>query len=417
MGNIFFNRGLYIICDPPGQYCYAQGRAWNVWELSLKTVTPTILMVAAGAAIPALAQSSPLEYESSIEAVTVISAVNETSGGADDEAVLYELSFDNRVEKVLSNGLQVSGRLTLRGQRDHPARPGFLGEFGGVPRPYGAYSGLSANTMTDETGARGSLEAAYLELDGGYGEARFGRDRGVASRFHEGAPSALSHARLNNAYLDPNGIKTIRTNHDLTGPSAKISYATPRILGLRAGASFTPDMEADGLDRRSGPTDISNAFELAANLSRRLNSFDTRVEASLAWSTADVDSPIGTPESGVETWSTGLNLEFPALTLGGSWLTSDNGFSFADYEAWEIGAGFDVKETEISLNYGESTDDLVSLSSKAFSLAAGRDITDELRLAIAYQDEEVETPGTTRSGAGFVVEITLSSDFFAITIN
>ena len=62
--------------------------------------------------------------------------------------------------------------------------------------------------------------------------------RGAAARFFEGAPSALTHASISNAYLDPDGIKIIRTNHDLTGPSAKISYATPRILGLRASRDF-----------------------------------------------------------------------------------------------------------------------------------------------------------------------------------
>ncbi|MGB3626356.1 MAG: porin [Henriciella sp.] len=383
----------------------------------MKPTTLIILTLAAGAASPAFAQSSPLEYESSVEAVTVISAVHEARGGVDNEALLYEVSLDNRVEKVLASGLQVSGRLTLRGQRDHPLRPGFLGDFDAGNNPTGAYSGLSSSAPGDETGARGSVEAAYIEFDGGYGEARIGRDRGVASRFYEGAPSALSHARLNNPYLDPNGIKTIRTNHDLTGPSAKLSYASPRILGLRVGGSYTPDMEAEGLDRQSGPTDISNAFEVAANLSRRLNQFDTRVQASLAWSTADVEAPLGAAQDGVETVSTGLSFEFPAFTLGGSWLSSDNGFEFGDYEAWEIGAGFDVGETELSLNYGESSDDLVSQSSKAISVAAAREITDELKLALAYQDEEVETAGGTRSGAGFVVEITLSSDFLEISRN
>ena len=372
-------------------------------------------------ALPALAQSSPLEYESSLEAVTVVSLGHDTDRVTDTEEILYEISLDNRIEKVLSNGLQVSGRLTLRGQRDHPLRPGFAGNFGDAAGPVGAYSGLSGNAAGDQTGARGSLEAAYLELDGGYGEVRIGRDRGVASRFHEGAPSALSHARIDSPYLDPNGLKIIRTSHDLTGPSAKISYATPRILGLRAAASYTPDADARGLDRDvsglNGQPDLENAFELAANLSRRLRSPDVRIDASLGWSTAEVGSLIGAPRGSVDTWSAGTQLEFPLLTLGGSWLSSDNGFQGGDYTAWEIGAGFDWAETEFSLNYGEAEDDLAVLSSEAISLAAARDLTESLRLAVAYQDEAVMTASGNRTGAGFVVEITLSSDFLAITTN
>ncbi|MEM5515674.1 porin [Henriciella sp. AS95] len=371
--------------------------------------------------LPALAQSSPLEYKSSLEAVTVIAPGQDTDRATDTEELLYEFSLDNRVEKVLSNGAQISGRLTLRGQRDHPLRPGFDGAFGGAPGPAGAYSGLSGGLPGDETGARGSLEAAYIEVDGGYGEVRLGRDRGVAARFHEGAPSALTHARLDSPYLDPNGLKIIRTNHDLTGPSAKISYATPRILGLRAAASYTPDADARGLDRNVsssfGQPDLENAFEFAANLSRRLRSPDLRIDASLGWSTAEVGSAVGAPKDSVETWSVGTQLEFPLLTVGGSWLSSDNGFQGGDYTAWEIGTGFEWSETDISLNYGEAEDELAVLSSEAISLAAARDITDSLRLALAYQDETLETAAGNRSGAGFVVEITLSSDFLEITTN
>ena len=372
-------------------------------------------------ALPAVGQSSPLEYESSLEAVAVLSPGDDTDGGARTEDALFEFSFDNRVKKVLPSGLQISGRLTLRGQNDHSQRPGFAGNFGGGLGPAGGYSGLSSSSPGLDVGARGALEAAYIQFDGGYGELRLGLDRGVAARFYEGAPSALTHARTNNPYLDPDGIKILRTNHDLTGPSAKISYATPRILGVRAGVSVTPDAESRGLDRdtKISPVqpELSNAVELAANVSRRLRSPDLRIDASLAWSTASIDSPFPTARDSVETWSAGTQLEFSNFTVGASWLSSNNGFDSADYEAWEVGAGFDLAGNEITINYGEAEDDLAVLSSEAFGVAIARDISDELRLALGWQDETLQTATGTRAGAGFVVEITLSSDFFAMTGN
>lgn len=368
-----------------------------------------------------MAQSSPLEFESDIEAVTLLSGLTEDETGVDNETLLYEITLDNRIEKVLQNGLQISGRLTLRGQRDHPARPGFVGDFGGAPGPSGAYSGLSGNPPGQDAGARGSLEAAYVEFDGGLGEIRVGRDRGVAARFYEGAPSALSHAGINNPYLDPNSLKIIRTNHDLTGPSAKLSYATPRILGVRAGISVTPDAEARGLDRQLSTgvpqPELSQAIEIAANVSRLLRGPGVRFDAAVGWSVAEVDSPAATAKENVETFSAGGNVEISGFSVGASWLDSDNGFSAADYTAWEIGAGKAFYGVDLSVNYAEGKDGQAGLSSDAFSLAAARDITDELQVALAYQDEQVTTAAGELRGQGFVVEITLSSSFLEMSGN
>ena len=368
---------------------------------------------------PGMAQSAPVEFESDFDAVTVVGIPNETEPGTPDQSLLYEISLDNRIEKVLENGLQIGGRLTLRGQRDNAARPGFLGNFDTADTPRGAYSGLSGQAPGLDSGARAQLEAAYLELDGGYGELRVGRDRGVAARFSEGAPSALSHARINNPYLDPGGVKMLRTNHDLTGPSAKVSYASPRILGLRAGASFTPEADADGLDRSlksvAGQPELSNAFEAALNLSRRLRTPDVRIEAGLAWSKADVGQRLPGARESAETFSAGAALEFFGIEIGGSWLSSDNGFAAGDYTGWEIGALKAFGGTDVSLNYGESEDDLAGIEGKAFSLAVARDLTDELALAVAYQDETLRRPGGNLGGSGIVVEITLSGDFFRIS--
>ena len=184
----------------------------------------------AGAALSplAMAQSAPIEFESDLEAVTVIAAFHDTRAGTDSEDVLYEVTLDNRFEKVLQNGLQIGGRLTLRGQRDHPARPGFLGRFGGAPGPSGAYSGLSGEGSTRDTGARGQLEAAYLEFDGGYGELRIGRDRGLGQsrprrrrslgRCH-GIQVGIDHSRRHRCTL---GLVLCQDDDHGLGPGGRI---------------------------------------------------------------------------------------------------------------------------------------------------------------------------------------------------
>ncbi|MEO1101296.1 MAG: porin, partial [Pseudomonadota bacterium] len=189
----------------------------------------------------------PWTYEVGGEAVTVISVGD--ADGVDREPVLFELGMKGGLELVLDNGAEIGVRVTWRGQRDHPARAGGAGclsEAGGPA--VGVFSGAAIGCDGEDSGPRGSIEGAYAYIDGGYGEVTAGRDVGIASRFYEGPRDVFTHARTADALLDPSGQSFVRLRADLTGPAAKISYATPRLLGARAGVSFTPEANAQGLD-------------------------------------------------------------------------------------------------------------------------------------------------------------------------
>lgn len=377
-------------------------------------------------ALPAFAQAdAPLETEFDLEAVTLIMPVSDQESGMDIEPVLGELSINGLSEKVLANGTRIRARGALRVQRDHPSRPGGTGGFGTLSTaPTGAFSGLSAAPPIETSDLRARLETAYLQVDGGYGELRIGKDRGVASRFHEGAKSVLSHGRLDSALLDPTGLSTIRSRHDLTGPSAKISYASPRLIGVRAGASFTPDADADGLDRRPAASagglapETQNAIELALNASRRFRESGWRIDLGLAWSSADVSSTGLTPGYGTaETWSAGTRIERDDWTFGTSWLESDNGLSNGAYSAWSAGLHKEAYDTEFSAEYGESKEDLTSLDSTGWRIGAAHRLTPDTKIAIAYLNDETESPLRTQRSQGVVVEITLSQKIVRITGN
>ncbi|MEM9055288.1 MAG: porin, partial [Pseudomonadota bacterium] len=205
------------------------------------------------AAPMALAERPPIDFELDGETVLVVSALGDDDQGANSEGFLAEASLVGTAESVLENGVRLRGRVALRAQKDNPLRPGFSSGFGGdLNAAPGAFSGLSNGPVPDGTGddLRGRFETAYFQIDGGYGELRLGKDQSVAARFFEGAPEVLSHARADNGLLDPTGLNGVRTRNDLTGPSTKLSYATPRLLGFRAGLSYTPEADADGLDRR-----------------------------------------------------------------------------------------------------------------------------------------------------------------------
>lgn len=377
-------------------------------------------------AFPSYAQgSAPLETEFELEAVTLVTAPIDEDASVDAEAVLGELSITGQSEKVLENGLRIRARGALRLQRDHPTRPGGIGGFGDIPAAAtGAFSGFSAAPPLSSSDLRARLEMAYLQIDGGYGELRLGKDAGVASRFHEGAKSVLSHGRLDSTLLDPTGLSAVRTRNDLTGPSAKISYASPRLVGVRAGLSFTPEADADGLDRRPAASvqglapDTQNAIELALNANRRFRDSGLRIDVGLGWSSADVSAGIQTPQySRVESWSAGTRIEQDDWTFGASWLSSDNGLPNSDYSAWSTGLHKEAYNTDFSAEYGESSDDNVDLDARSWRVGAARQLTPSTRLAVAYLQDEIETPLQHQRSQGIVVEITLSQKIIQITGN
>ena len=383
-------------------------------------------MLACFSAPLAFAQgSTPIEGTIELESIILLTPIADEDPQTEIEPLLAELSLIGTTQTILENGVRLRARGAVRLQADHPSRPGGTGGFGSdFAAPVGAFSGLSSALAIEESDLRGRLETAYFQIDGGYGEVRLGKDQGVAARLHEGAVSSLTHARLDSSLLDPTGLSTIRTRHDLTGPSAKLSYATPRLLGVRAGASFTPEADADGLDRRPQAgtggfaPDIENAIEFALNGTRRLRESGWRFDVGLGYSTADIkNSSSITYKNSVETWSAGTRIERDDWTLGLSWLESDNGAINGDYSAWSTGLSKEAYDTDFAIVFGESTDDAAGIDSTGWRVGLGRDIDRNSRFAIAYVHDEVRSSQRNWDSKGIVVEITLSQEIVELTGN
>lgn len=364
-------------------------------------------------------EESGLETEVSAEAAVVLAPGR-------DAPFLYTARGGLGANYVLQNGAEIGLRLSGGVDRDDPARPGFSGNTGpAVPAqgPAGALSGLARGPAPLDAGPRGRLEAGYIYIDAGYGEARIGLDDGVATRFFEGAPSLFRQAGLVNPALDPAGQTLARTDHDLTGPSLKVSYATPRILGLRAGLSLTPEANAAGLDRdpAGGPArpDLENAVEAALSVSRRLPRSGLRLRAAAAYSQADASSADAPGVFGrVETWSTGGSVEFAWGALGASYLSSNNGFALAsaDYSALSAALRLSFGELETGLEFANAEDDALGLSSEALGLSLARPFGENLRIAGGWRWLDTAYRGNLSSAPSFpvertdgiVIEITLS---------
>ena len=345
-----------------------------------------------------------------------------------DESALFRLYASGSVDRVFDNGLEagVAGRVEI--QRDHPGRAGFTGvplgfEDSGSLR-VGAFSGLTSGVGQNAADARIQLEEAYFYLEGGYGQLRIGRDEGVSGRFQRDVPSVFRAARLGDASLDPTGFDIITTDHDLTGPAEKISYASPRIVGLRAGLSYTPSADVRGLDRdpqsRIGglaPVVIDNAIEASLSFSHRFRDPGVRVRAAAAFSQAEANTPPTAPVryDNIETVSAGLTLEFETLTLGANILNSNNG-GIGDYSAFAVGVTQDWNGFLLGAEYGEASDDAALLEADIWSIGIGREVSEAFALSLGYRDQNTKYSRITSPEAraccaefdGIVFEITLS---------
>jgi len=392
-------------------------------------LTSLLYMGLSGAAVAQDAWET-WNVETKAEANAVFAPNFDGAFGREGESLLLRGRFQVDADRVLESGTELGARLGLEVQKDHPLRAGFAGggpivSTGRAPR--GAYTGQAAGGLDNRDNTLMRVETGFVYAKGGYGEVRIGRDRGVAARFREGAPSIFEVAKLDSPSLDPSGSAYVRTDHDLTGPSAKISATTPRLLGVRAGVTFTPTSEAAGLDRNVGARGpgadrikIENAIEVALNASRRLPDSGVRVRAGVAVSRGEVDA-VGmsvTNYGSVETYSAGLSAEFETITIGGSYLMSNNGIrnGNGDYWAWSGGVSKDIIGFTLGADYGASEDDLTGLKTKGWTIGASRVLTENFSGTIGYRslNTRISKPlsslfyNKNDTKGGIVVEITLS---------
>lgn len=343
-------------------------------------------------------------------------------GPGETVLALAEISFS--ADYVFASGIEAGVETVFAFQKDHPARDGFSGVIAahGSPGPVtpAMFPGVIAGLETEQRAARFSLETGFLYAQGGYGELRTGFDKGIAARFWEGGPELFLHSALQGPALDPFGTSLSRTDHDLTGPAFKVSYATPRLLGLQAGMSFTPEADRRGLDRDPvrkiagrPATRPEDAFELALNLSRRLPASGTRFRFGAAYSEASgVSGDAGSRRSG--NWSIGGSAEGSHLSLGGSYFSSDNGLEGAgDYSAWAFSASVPFRELEAGVGFTRARDRVSDLESDAWQFGLAWEPSPRWRLAGAWREVDTHNAAAPerflsgeRAESGIVIEIT-----------
>lgn len=308
------------------------------------------------------------------------------------EDFIADAKAEFEVSAVTDSGYEYGVNLQARAQYDKYRR-GFGGRVNDCPPTQpgcssaiiaGAPTSLRGHTSrfysagaNDAKDTEYALESAHLFLRTSYGDVTLGRDDGAAYLFSLGAPTLLA-INASNSPVDYTGLDSVKTVNDASGFSEKITYTSPRLLGdtvgvgVQFGASYAPNARACGVDycvKRSDITgtqspDLKNIIEAGLSLDRTFRN-GMKIEATASYAMGSEQSNLAVFDN-LKAFNVGAELSWMDVTLGGSYLDSNNGLTNGDYKAWDIGATWKPSALGFTLGYGHAKDDNVNLSSDQF---------------------------------------------------
>jgi hypothetical protein len=325
---------------------------------------------------------------------------------------------------VLDSGLQLGWRGDVRLERDTSPRPSFAGVIGSCPpsnvtcprvpsgpiygSPVSPATGIAADGPIAEEDLFVALESASLSITGAWGETVLGFDSGVASLLDARPPTVLQRVSAFSPGLDPSGLVVTRARNDVTGPSAKVSYMSPRWLGLRLGGSFTPQADLKGADFDPGfdepglaKANLENVWEGAASFERQFTTWDINIRAALTYTHASSSSGfLGFGDYNAV--GAGIELEKDDWSGGLRWLSSNNAWDSdnGDYKAIEASLVRQMGDWRIGAELGHSTDDLNGVEGTSWLVGAAYKLTKNLELGGALVSAVSEVPVLLPSGSG-----------------
>ena len=333
---------------------------------------------------------------------------------------LFEIGVTSRISNILDNGSEIGGRFTVRGSQDNPSRVSGGGQLAilGQSSVPGIHTDVRfSDDKLSTVGPRARIETAYLYIDGGYGELAVGRDVGIVGRFHEGARSIFSHARDSDSLLDPSGLSIIRSRLDWSGNSAKISYATPRLVGVRVGVSYTPSTEADGLDRsvsRSIGDEMSDTWEGGFNYLYTVRRNGSRVRVAVGYASSNIANTLANYATSIDGWTGGFRFEGTRTSLGFSFTSADEGRLQSVLgsdgedrsEIWTAGIEHSAFGSDFSASFANLERGSDDLSSTSWSAGMRREVTTGFFIGGGVQGRKIEFGTDDLSGWGGILELT-----------
>jgi hypothetical protein len=400
----------------------------------------TLAGLVLGAALPACGAACGQEWKVDARLTVAASAMDEDTRLAPAaRGLLADGDLAVTRTDTLSNGLQLVWRGEARFERDAPSRPSFAGGLGDCPptatgcarlidgaglrAPVGPATGLAAFGGPVSGDAFATLEGASLSVIGPWGEGMAGFDSGVASRLDARPPVVMAAVSAFSPTLDPTGLVIARARDDVSGPSFKAAYMSPRLLGFRLGVSYAPEANLRGADfdptfddAGLGRARLEDVWEGAASFARNFTGAGLRVRAAITATRATSHSAFA-EFGGYQAWGAGLELEKGHWSTGLRWLSSDNAWraGHAGYQAWEASLVRQGDKWRFGVEGGWASDDLTHTEGSSWLIGASRKINDRVDVGLAWSSAAADLPISDVSGfrhrnasnGGLVLELTV----------
>ena len=239
---------------------------------------------------------------------------------------------------------------------------------------------------TDPSGDNGAIDESYAKFTGGFGDIRIGSTKAAGSVLKHNAPNSgllsFNGGGVENFIIQPAGSPLASSQGTNIGGSdaMKLVYITPKMNGLRVGASYVPSTNNADTMPATGGTDGTETqiYDLMVSYEQKLG--DANVEADIGmWREQ------GTAANSIDGRRFGVNIGFGAITIGGSVLNEDavdSGQSILatnpDVEAMDVGISYQMSpSTSASLTFMNAKKDNASGT-------AGEDSVTKLGLGLEH---------------------------------
>ena len=204
----------------------------------------------------------------------------------------------------------------------------------------GARVVLNADADIEEVNA----EETYMFTEGAFGSMQLGRTEGAEDKMALGADIIAAGT----GGIDGDAANLGEVAIDNSEDAAKISYYTPRFLGVQAGLSFTPDT-GDNEDGQNDVEEDEELEDLQDHIGVGLNFVgelgDVEVGLAAVGSFGDSEDP---ERNDLDAYSIGGTLALGDIELGAS---AGRNFAAEDFDFATVGATVGIGDANAGIGY------------------------------------------------------------------
>lgn len=317
---------------------------------------------------------------------------------------------------------------------------------------YGAYLELEADVNQDDsTGANDNKERGYIYVESGFGRVELGNGAdagsslkvgaeslaratgGIAGDFYKYVDLSDDSAATNDLYYilpglptevglpgEANKGTTTQDTHYARATANKITYFTPRIQGVQAGVSYTPDQAergtADGFSGENNDGGVQDVWNLGLNYEGQFGDVGVKAAATGEFGSAEDNGNTPTTRDDLKAYSIGGNLSYIGFTVGGSYGAADEYLQVAtnsrELDYWTLGGAYEFGPFATSITYFSSevkNGTAANLDNEFTNLSIGADyqlapgLVPYVEVSFFDTDDNVADTSTTTDNDGTVI--------------